>query len=1068
MPPERAPLRHRRSVPERTVLIIACMGVFMAFIDNTIVSIAFPNMLKSFHHATLGDLSWVFNIYNVALGALLVPAGRMADLLGRRRVFAAGVAIFTFASTLCAVCPSVQLLVAARALQGIGSATLIPASLALILEAYPAQRRGQAIAMWSATGALAAGIGPSIGGLLVVVDNWRLVFLINLPVGIVVHRLAQRVLVESRAPGKRAVPDLLGALLLAASVGLLSVGIVQGRSWGWLNIRIFVAVAVSVALGGLFVHRCRRHPAPIVDFSLFRSRNFQVASVLTIIGSAGFFALGLANILYLMDVWRYSPLTAGLAGTPAPFVAAGAAALAGKLATKRDSRPLIVLGGIIWTIGPIFLIERFSLLPRYLTGYLPAAVILAIGIGVTFPLVGEIAVADAPGGRYAAATALNSAIRQVGAALGVAILVAVVGTPGPAQTQSAFRHAWMFAAVCFALVAVGALLLRKLAAADSEAEAEETVLSALRPVLPVRPPVRPAPAVLAQNPASTANPTLADLLSEVPLFAGIDPALRARVAEHAELVNLEAGRWLFRQGDAAQDLFVVRSGRIEIVDEAPGREPTVLRELTRGSAVGELALITDSHRTASARVRRDAVLLRIGRAEFEQVMTASPAFARGLLSTLADWLSSGHTGGATARATPASIAVVALDEDAAGERFDEALAGSLGELALTRFLGPGDVGKEPSPGVALAAELDRLEHSYEHVVLGGAVLTAGSEWTDACIRQADRVLLVINGTGAATAITEALPTTTDVVLLGGPADAAIERMLTTLRARSSYRVRRSSSDRARDISAIARRLAGRSVGLVLSGGGARGFCHIGVIETLAEAGVRIDRIAGTSIGAFIGALVCQGMSPAEIDACCYEEWVRRNPVSDYRVPRVSLLRGERARAMLERTLPGRIEDLHLGFSCVSTDLISASPIRHRFGPLAESVGASMALPIFVPPVVIGQSLLVDGGLMDNLPTEALARDGEGPIIAVDVSEPSVRALAPGVSPEIPTLPETLFKVMLLSESNDARRRSFADLLIRPDFESIGILEFHMLDRMRAAGRHAATAALADAPASIWG
>jgi predicted acylesterase/phospholipase RssA len=270
------------------------------------------------------------------------------------------------------------------------------------------------------------------------------------------------------------------------------------------------------------------------------------------------------------------------------------------------------------------------------------------------------------------------------------------------------------------------------------------------------------------------------------------------------------------------------------------------------------------------------------------------------------------------------------------------------------------------------------------------------------------------------------------------------------------------------VEVVARRLAGRSVGLVLSGGGARGFCHIGVIETLAEAGIQVDRIAGTSIGAFIGALACQGMTPAEIDACCYEEWVRRNPVGDYRLPRVSLLRGERARAMLERNLPGRIEDLDLSFSCVSTDLISAAPIRHRLGPLAESVAASMALPIFVPPVVIEQRLLIDGGLMDNLPTEALARDGEGPIIAVDVSEPSVRALPPGVEPEIPSLPETLFKVMMLSESDHARRRSFADLMIRPDFESIGIMEFHMLDRMRAAGRKAAMAALAEAPASIWG
>ena len=363
--------RGRRVVAPRTVLLIASAGVFMAFLDNTIVSIAFPDMLRSFPDAGLADLSWVFNIYSVVLGALLVPAGRLADLLGRRRVFLVGTLVFTVASLLCAIAPSVAALLAARALQAAGAATIVPASLALILNAYPEAQRGQAVAVWSATGALAAGIGPSIGGLLVDLADWRMVFLINLPLGAAVWRLGATRLVESRAPGRRMFPDLAGAGLLALSIGLLSVAIVQGDSWGWLAVPTVVAALAAIATGVLFGRRCRQHRAPIVDLELLRSRSFVVTGVLTLVGGAGFFALGLANVLYLMNVWGYSALVAGLAGTPAPFLAAAAAIVAGRFITGRDPRPLLVVGSLIWAAGPLLLIAGFSPTPEYLTAYLP-------------------------------------------------------------------------------------------------------------------------------------------------------------------------------------------------------------------------------------------------------------------------------------------------------------------------------------------------------------------------------------------------------------------------------------------------------------------------------------------------------------------------------------------------------------------------------------------------------------------------------------------------------------------------------------------------------------------------
>ena len=428
----------------------------------------------------------------------------------------------------------------------------------------------------------------------------------------------------------------------------------------------------------LLARRSAGHASPIVDVELLRARSFAVANVLTFVGSAGFFALGLANILYLMEVWGYSPFVAGLAGTPAPFIAAVAAAGVGKLVAGRDPRPFIAGGAVIWAAGPLLLASRFSTDPSYLTGYLPAAVVLAIGIGITFPLVGAIAVANAPGGRYAGATALNSSVRQIGAALGVAILVALVGQPSPRQTEAAFERAWLFATICFALVAAGSILFGRVAPVAPVEDVTEGFEDAVRggtagPLdVPRRAHVREVPRPV---PAPAGPPkTVSELLAEVPMFASLAVATREAVAERTTVVSLPAGEWLFRQGDVGDALYVVRTGRLEIVDETPGREPVVLRELRTGSAVGELALVCESPRTASVRVRRDARLLRIGREEFEAILADSPAFSRTLLRTLGEWLSSGRPGRPTSGRPPATIAVVALDEAAAAAGIDHELA----------------------------------------------------------------------------------------------------------------------------------------------------------------------------------------------------------------------------------------------------------------------------------------------------------------------------------------------------------------------------------------------------------
>src|SRR3954470_1707967 len=264
-----APPAGRRRGPEpRTVLAIASLGGVMAFVDATIVNIAFPDIARSFRGTSISSLSWVLNAYNIVFAAFLMAAGRIADVVGRRRVFVGGLEVFTVASVLCAIAPSPGALIAFRVVQALGAAMLVPSSLALVLEAFPPERRSHGVALLSAVSAAAAGLGPSLGGLLVAAADWRLVFLVNLPIGVAAVVLARRHLVESRAPGRRRMPDLTGAVVFGLAIAALVLGVVKGQEWGWGSPRIVASFALAVVFTAIFVRRCATHRSPIVDLSL--------------------------------------------------------------------------------------------------------------------------------------------------------------------------------------------------------------------------------------------------------------------------------------------------------------------------------------------------------------------------------------------------------------------------------------------------------------------------------------------------------------------------------------------------------------------------------------------------------------------------------------------------------------------------------------------------------------------------------------------------------------------------------------------------------------------------------
>jgi EmrB/QacA subfamily drug resistance transporter len=444
------------------VLLVTSVGVFMTFLDVTIVNIAFPDIRASFPDSSLAQLSWILNAYAIVFAAALVPAGRLADRFGRRRFFFGGLLLFIGASVVCGAASSVDMLIGARAVQALGGAMLVPASLALVLPEFPLERRATATALWGATGAVAAAAGPSLGGVLVDWQGWRSVFFVNLLIGLPCLIPARRVLRESREP-RALLPDMRGAVLLAGGIGALVLAIVEGPDWGWTSGRVLGAFSASALLLVAFVVRSSRHPAPVVERSLFRVRSFAVANAGGFVFALGFYALQLCNVLFLTGVWEYSILQAGVLLTPGPLAAALTAPIGGRLSDRVGQRAVAVPGALIFAAGALLFALLVDHQPAYLSEFLPATLLTGTGVGLSFAAFGSAAVAELPRSRYATGGAIANCFRQIGAALGISALIVVLE-----RTQSdplaAYQRAWSLIALTGALAALTGLALGRVRA----------------------------------------------------------------------------------------------------------------------------------------------------------------------------------------------------------------------------------------------------------------------------------------------------------------------------------------------------------------------------------------------------------------------------------------------------------------------------------------------------------------------------------------------------------------------------------------------------------------------------
>ncbi len=408
-----------------------------------------------------------------------------------------------------------------------------------------------------------------------------------------------------------------------------------------------------------------------------------------------------------------------------------------------------------------------------------------------------------------------------------------------------------------------------------------------------------------------------EFLRSVRIFAGLPDATLEHLSGLAETVEVPAGGWLFREGDEAAELFILRTGRLEVLREAGDAEVRI-RALSPGAVLGELAVLTGAERSASVRARRDSTLLKVSNRAFIDLLQSDADFAIGVSRTLATQLQASRAATLPADEVPPVIAIVSFVESELGRETARRLADRLGRWRVVKLLGAAEAAAEGGFG----SVLDRWERADDQVVLD-VEPNGDPEWRDFCLRQADRVL-VLAASPPPAGLDQRLAGA-DLALLGWPGSKpALARWMDAIGARSAHKVGRDehADD---DLDSLARRLAGRSPGVVLSGGGARGLAHIGVLDELLATGTPIDRVGGCSMGALVGALFATGLSPDEIEARLRAELVERNPMSDYTLPLAAVLRGRRAEAMLVRLFgDAQIEELPREFFCVSSDLVTSN------------------------------------------------------------------------------------------------------------------------------------------------
>jgi NTE family protein len=572
------------------------------------------------------------------------------------------------------------------------------------------------------------------------------------------------------------------------------------------------------------------------------------------------------------------------------------------------------------------------------------------------------------------------------------------------------------------------------------------------------------------------------LLRQLRSFLGIgDEAAIESVHRRVRWMHLAGGEVLMRQGEPGDSLYLLVSGRLRVYVEEEGQARAV-REISRGEIIGEMSLVSDAPRSATVVATRDSVLVMLGKDDFVRLQTQSPAVTMALTRQIVERLRT--EGKTTIKDRPVTMAVLPISAGADAAAFAHALARQLAQTGRVRVVDKAPVAgrlDDDSTLRRVATLLDEIEDTHDHVILVGDA--APTAWTGCCARHADEILLLAEAQAepavhpseqAFLANRPPHAETAEILVLLHPAGAenasGTARWLARRPVRDHVHVRQGMAE---DMARLARIQSRNAVGLVLAGGGARGFAHLGVHRALEEQGIDVDYVGGTSIGAAMGALIATGLPSSRLAAVARAAF-SGNPTGDFTLlPFISLFRGRRLRKVVRRTVTecmgagAGIEDLWKGFFCVAANFSKAREVVLRRGDLARAVASSTAIPGALPPVILDGDLLCDGGLFNNFPVDVMrTMRGVGTVIGVDLSSTKTRRLEIDEVPggwallvdrfrsrksrryRLPSLPNLLINsTVLYSMSRQQEARAATNLYFNPQLERVGMLDWKRFDEV---------------------
>jgi EmrB/QacA subfamily drug resistance transporter len=427
-------------------------GLFMIMLDNTVVNVALPAIERDLG-AGLSELEWIVSGYALTFAALMLTGGKLADLLGRRRVFVAGLAVFSASSLACALAPSPGFLIGARVVQGAGAALMNPATLSIISATFPPRQRGTAIGIWAGVSALALAIGPLVGGLLTEQIGWSSIFYLNVPIGVIAIAASFLLIDESRDTREDQRPDVPGQLTSALGLFALTYALIEANGYGWGSVRIVGAFAVAVVALGAFVLLERHQRAPMVDLGLFRNATFAGANVVLLLVALAMFGVFFFVSLYMQNVLGFSPVGAGAAFLPMTALIVVIAPLAGRLSDRLGSRWLLA-GGMTLLAAQLLYFSRLGVHEGF-WNLAPGMLLGGLGMPAVMAPASAAAISGVPVDRAGVGSAVLNSSRQLGGSMGVALMGAIMAHEiGGRQTPEAFVHGLSVALVVAAAVAL--------------------------------------------------------------------------------------------------------------------------------------------------------------------------------------------------------------------------------------------------------------------------------------------------------------------------------------------------------------------------------------------------------------------------------------------------------------------------------------------------------------------------------------------------------------------------------------------------------------------------------------